>query len=312
MRTIQLMDGRRIDPTALGFTSVHEHVVPYDVPNDKREEIISHVLAQLDKAYSLGVRTIIDVSPRLNLNLLLDIIPLTPMQIVGCTGFYIVPENVLKNYSVYDFLSHILYEFENGIQGSGVLPGVIKIGSRNENLSDWEIRALTAAGIAQKMTGLPLCVHSCAGCDKQQKIFEEAGADLSRVYFSHTEANFGWEGRTFEEEVKLLEGVMEKGSFLSFNNFNNWTHTPEDCLADLIKTFAADGYSGKLLATMDYVATYNSSGKLEVLWEDICSDGAARDYSYIISHVVPWMRSKGIDEDTINAMNYANPVKLFG
>ncbi len=311
MRTIQLIDGRQISPANLGFTTVHEHIVPYDCPDEKREEAIEYCVKRLNHAYSLGVRTIVDVSPRLNLPLLMEVASLTPMQIVACTGFYVEPAKVLCNYSIHDFLSHMLFEAEHGIQGSGVLPGVIKIGSRNAKLEDWEMRALTAAGIAQKETGLPLCVHSVAAFEKQQALIAAGGADLNRVYFSHVEANFGWEGRSFDEEIELMKEVLDRGSYLSFNNFNNWQHTPEDCMANIIKTLANDGYADRLLATMDFVWSFEN-GKPSVLWEDICEDKDLRDYGYLISHVQPWMRSQGIDEAVIRAMNYDNPVKLFG
>ncbi len=80
-----------------------------------------------------------------------------------------------------------------------------------------------------------------SGCAEQQRILEKEGADLSRWYFSHVDATFGWEGRTVEQEIDYLERVVEKGSFLSFNNFGNWNHTKTGDLALIINELTARG-----------------------------------------------------------------------
>lgn len=315
MREIQLIDGRRIHASQMGFCSVHEHIITREYPQEKREEVIRYATERLNKAYSVGVRTIVDASPVVDIELLREVVAQTPMQVIASTGFYLGNDDLYKTYSVDDFLSHIMNEMEYGIGGTGIMPGLIKVATQSPNLDsnlrDWEIKKLTAAGIAQKETGLPVCVHSVCGFESQEKVLREAGADMSRVYFSHVEANQGWNGRSFEEEVKLIEEVLDRGSSLSFNNFNNWTHTPEECMARLIRRLSEDGYADHLMATMDFVWFFKDD-KPYVLWEDICEDKDQRDYAYLVTHVQPWMRSHGIPESVIHAMNYENPARIFG
>lgn len=319
MRNIRLIDGTQINAAQMGFCSVHEHIIPKICPSDKRGEIIQYAKERLDKAYAAGVRTIIDVSASAvienvwdhDIELLREIVGMTAMQVVASTGFYNGPDGFYDGFSVHDFLFHIMREVEYGVKHTGIIPGAIKVASANACLKDCEIRALTAAGIAQRETGLPLCVHSVTGIDRQQEIIGAAGADLSKVYFCHAEANQGWEGRSFDEQVEIFKKVLDQGSSLSFNNFNNWTHTPEECMARLISTLSKAGYGDRLLATMDFVWSYKDS-KPVVLWEDICEDRDQRDYAYLITHVHPWMREHGISEDVIHAMNYKNPARIFG
>ena len=311
MRKVQLVNGKKIPTSQMGFCSVHEHILPSNCPPDQRAMAVDVAVRQLQRAYDLGMRTIIDVTANVDAALLQEVARRSPVQIVAGPGCYIDMEGQYEHYSVYDYLAHYMDCVKGGLDGTGVFPGALKIATRGATLTRSEERALTAAGIAQRLSGLPLCVHSVCACDKQQRVLEEAGADLSHTYFCHIEANQGWEGRTFEEEVELLEGIMEKGSYLCFNNFNNWTHTPEECMANLISRFVQDGYTEKLLATMDYVWNFAPDG-IHVLWEEICSDGKMRDYSYLITHVVPWLREKGIPESAIHAMHYENPARLFG
>ena len=71
------------------------------------------------------------------------------------------------------------------------------------------------------------------------------------------------------------------------------------------------GYADHLMATMDFVWFFKDD-KPYVLWEDICEDKDQRDYAYLVTHVQPWMRSHGIPESVIHAMNYENPARIFG
>ena len=107
-----------------------------------------------------------------------------------------------------------------------------------------------------------------------------------------------------------MEKALNKGSSFSFNNFGNTEHTPEECMVNLIKRLATDGYADRMMATMDFVYSYKN-GKPFVLWEDICRDKDRRDYAYIISDVLPWMRAHGIAEKVIHAMNHENVVRIF-
>ena len=311
MRTIPLITGESIPADQMGFCSAHEHIIPgKGFPPEKRAEVIEYSRKRLEKAYSLGVRTIVDVSPSVDIELLREVVEPTKMQVVGCTGFYLGLNGIYDGKTVDEFADHMLEEAKYGIEKTGIMPGVIKVATANPVLEEWEVRVLTAAGLVQKETGLPLCVHSVTGLQHQAPVLEQAGADMSRVYFCHVEANQGWEGRSFDEEIRLMERVLEKGSRFAFNNFNNWTHTPESCMAKLIKTLARDGFADRMMATMDFLWFYQND-KPCVLWEDICSDSDQRDYGYLISHVIPWMRSQGIDEGLIHAMNHENPAGFF-
>lgn len=309
MREVHLVNGC-IPVSEMGFCSVHEHVMPHPCLPEYREHTIKYAVERLHNAYALGLRTIVDVSPWGEAGMLKEIAEQAPVQIICCTGFYTRLDG-LSLYSADDFASHMLREIDHGVQGSGIIPGVIKIASTKAQPVGLEMRALQAAGRVQGKTGIPLCVHSVTGCQHQQAILGDSGADLSRVYFSHVEAAQGWEGRSLAEEIELLKQVLSHGSYLSFNNFGNWSHTPEDCMASLITALVEAGYADRLLATMDFVWSYRE-GKPCVLWEDICEEGDRRDYAYLLSHVQPWMRKRGIPEKVIHMMNHENPAQLFG
>jgi len=144
----------------------------------------------------------------------------------------------------------------------------------------------------------------------QQDILLEAGADLSKVYFSHVEAEFSWEGRSRDEELDYLTAVVGRGSSLCFNNFGNWAHTKPETLAAIIQTLTDRGFPDRMVATMDFVWDYKE-GRRVVLWENINPGGRDRTYGYLLSSVVPWLREQGVQEDVILNMIRDTPRRIF-
>lgn len=298
-----------ISPADMGLTSMHEHI-PLDFSGDCREDAYQFALAELKKARALGLQTLVEVTPRRDVEAIRRIAEAAGINVIVCTGYYNDLTDEEKTYSVDQFLRHMLDEIEDGIAASGIYPGVIKIASANTIPNEIERRALTAAGLAQKGSGLPLCVHSVTGCKNQQTILEAAGADLSKVYFSHIEAEFGWEGRSFDAQVDYLCALMKKGSVLSFNNFGNWAHTRPEVLAGLIAAFKARGFADHQVATMDVTWSYEN-GRRKILWEDINPDGIRRTYAYLLSDMAPWLRANGIAQADVLKMIQDTPRRIF-
>jgi phosphotriesterase-related protein len=264
----------------IGLCSMHEHI-PIDQAGPYAEDAFRFAVSELNHSRELGLKTIIEVSPRRDVAAIRRVAAETGVQIVVCTGFYTDLTPAERAYSVEQFRAHMLAEIEGGIEGSSVYPGVIKVASANAVPDEIETRLLSAAGWVQKESGLPICVHSVTGCQRQQEILAAAGANLAKVYFSHIEAVFGWEGRSLEEQLDVLTAVVAKGSFLCYNNFGNWAHTAPDILARII------------------------------LWEDINPGGERRTYAYLLTDVLPWLKERGISDAVAHQLVFANPRRIF-
>jgi len=310
-REIQTVTGT-IGSADMGLTSMHEHVPLDRAASDVEwDDAYQYCVEELKKAKQLGLRTIVEVSPRRDVEGVKRVAEESEMQIIVCTGFYTDLTDEEKRYSIDDFRKRMMAEIEKGISGSGIFPGVIKLAAQNEKLTGFETRLFTAGGIVQRETGLPICTHAVAGCMLQQNILEEAGADLRKVYYSHVEAEKGWEGRSLSEQIDHLEQVVSKGSTLSYNNFGNWAHTSEESLSSIILAMIERGYGDNQVATMDLVFNY-MDGTRKVLWEDINPDGKIRSYAYLLSHVVPWLISHGVEMEHITKMIEGTPQRIFG
>ena len=98
-------------------------------------------------------------------------------------------------------------ELNEGIDGTNVKAGIIKVAGNLPELTPWEVQVFTAAAKVQRKTGVCIATHACAGSREQADVLLRAGADLNRVFFSHVEAEFGWQGRTLKEEAIYLETI---------------------------------------------------------------------------------------------------------
>ncbi|WP_338869078.1 hypothetical protein WBJ53_19205 [Spirosoma sp. SC4-14] len=292
----------------MGITSVHEHIV---MPSDpvQRKKSFDFAVNDLKKAKALGLKTIVDVGPTDDVVGIQEVSKASGVNVICCTGSYLLKDEQ-QSMTVADFETRMVKDIEEGIQGTQIRPGVIKVAARKLPITPAEKNLFIAAAHVQKRYSLPICTHAVSGCVEQQQILEEAGADLKHCYFSHVEATFGWSGRTVQQEIDYLETVVKKGSTLSFNNFGNWNHTKPNDLALIIQELTKRGYDDRMVATIDLTWTF-VDGNIKILWEDTNEEGKDRTYSYPLRKVVPWLRDKGIPKSTINKFLIDNPRRIF-
>jgi phosphotriesterase-related protein len=295
-------------PGQMGITSVHEHI-PLNFEPEQRTKSMAFAISELKKAKENGLQTIIEVSPTRDVAGLREVSLATGVNVVCSTGFYVLTKEQ-QSLTVEECENHMISEIEEGIQGTSIRPGVIKVAAKGLPITPAERNVFIAAAHIQQRYKLPICTHAVSGCAEQQQILEEAGADLNHVYFSHVEATFGWSGRKVGKEIDYLENVVKKGSTLSFNNFGNWYHTKPEDLALIIRELTKRGYDDRMVATMDLTWSFEN-GDLKILWGDTNEDGNDRTYSYLLRKAVPWMRENRISKKSGNKFILDNPRLIF-
>ncbi len=306
-KTIPTVTGE-LSPHQMGITSAHEHIQLQSDPV-QREKSMAFAVADLKRAKELGLKTIIDVTPTRDVRGLKEVSLATGINVVCCTGFYLLNDEQ-QAFKVPDFENHMIREIEDGIQGTQIRPGVIKVAVRGLPITEGERNVLIAAANVQKRYNMPVCTHAVSGCAEQQEILEQAGADLNHCYYSHVEATFGWSGRNVEQVIEYLHKVVEKGGTLSFNNFGNWNHTRPEDLSLIIKELVKRGFDDRMVATMDLTWSF-ADNKLKILWSDTNEGGEDRTYSYLLRKAVPWMKENGVPERSVNKFILDNPRRIF-
>ena len=192
----------------------------------------------------------------------------------------------------------IVRELTDGIDTTGVRAGIIKVAANTPQMTDWEKQVFRAAAKAQLETGACIATHACSGSREQAQVLLEAGADLNRVFFSHVEAEFGWEGRSLQEEVKYLEAIARQGGSLLFNNFGFEFDTPWPDLTYLLHYLCDAGLQEKILMSVDCNWTWNEEGKMEFEAERDHPEAARRTFAYMMTKVVPDLLEGGFTEES--------------
>ena len=301
----------------LGETMMHEHVFFWNWGQEhKRSASVAYARDELNKAAACGANTVVDVGPipTRNLAWYKELAPQTPVNIILSTGFYVegsTPEP-FHSLSEAECVERFRKELEEGIQDSGVRAGLIKAASNKAKLTDWEVKVLRGAAKVQSETGVPVCLHSCEGARSQFDLLVTNGADPERLYFSHVEAEFGWEGRTLREEAKYLEAICKEGGSLFFNNYLFEFDTPHEDMMYLMHYLLDKGYLKRLLFGMDVNFNIADDGTIWMEAEKEHPETRQRTWEAIYTGFMPLLKSWGFTDAHIKTIFVDNPRNMFG
>jgi len=230
----------------------------------------------------------------------------TGVNIVMGASFYVDaahPVN-MNEVSEEEIFEKIVEDITEGVDSTGIKSGIIGEVGCSWPLTDNELKVLRASGKAQMATGAPLLIHPGRHETSPFEIIEilrKAGADLTRTVMAHVERTI------FKRED--FERLAETGCYVEWDIFgteqsyylpNPNIDMPNDATRmDQIGWLLEGGYEDKI-----------------VIAHDICSKQrlikyGGHGYFYIISHIVPRMRSRGFNQDTIDKILIDNPKSIL-
>jgi phosphotriesterase-related protein len=314
MTTIQTARGP-IELDQLGQTMMHEHVFFWSYPEQWHDRLMAFARKELQELVNAGGQTLVDVGPlpQRRMDWYAEIVAQIDLNIILPTGFYVekrTPED-LRAQSEDQYVERFTRELTIGIGESGMRAGVIKVAGNKAALTPWEIKVMRAGARVQRETGVPICTHACEGARSQFDVLTRAGADPERLYFSHVDAEFGWEGRTLTEEARHLVEIAREGGSLYFNNFALERDTPPEDLMFLIHVLCDKGYAHRVLFGID--ANFYADEDGRIYWEDEKTnpETAVRDYAYTYTGAIPLMRKWGFTDADFHVFLVENPRRMF-
>jgi phosphotriesterase-related protein len=325
MKKIQTVNGD-ISVENLGFTLMHDHLV-FDFQDQFRSLEIDYIRGKIAAYQSAGGKTIVDLTPHRRIGWIKDICKGFDLNFILSTGFYLdvdyvcgfmlnkirqlVPPESRTNTPEQN-ADRMVQEITEGIEGTNIKAGIIKVASDQAELTPYEINVFTAAAIASAKTKTPIAIHSCTGQLAQWRILEKAGADPSRVFFSHVEEEYGWEGRSMQQQVEHFLWLLKQGCYLQFNNFGFYFNTPKEDLLYLLRTLADKGFLSQIFVSMDCVWEVDDTGRIWHDGERQHPEVYNRDYAYIIKYAIPLMQMEGgFTNDEIITIFEENPRRFF-
>lgn len=228
-------------------------------------------------------------------------------DLVLATGFFVhdVLGPEIEAMSVEEMADFMLDEIENGIAGTSVRAGVIKIGI-SEVIYPVERKALLAAAIAHCKTGLPIYVHtypwSWAGLEALELLMEN-GVPGRSVCICHTDVTFDYD---------YLTALLSRGAYLTFDNFSKEFYFPPSDGAFAGGPFATDVERVRMLAKL----IRDGYGKQLMLAVDLCLKASLHKYGgwgydHIFENIVPMMQQEGFPKEDITMLIERNPIEFL-
>lgn len=316
MMTVNSVLGK-IGTEELGTTLIHEHVICCDWSMRmafrekwfEREVVVQMAVAQLKKAKErYHIQTVVDgtaINLGRDIELIKEVSQKSGVHMIASTGMYFNEEPYLMEKPIGQLVDLLLKECEEGIEGTNILPGIIKTATDSDGITPLNQKLLYMTSILQKETRLPVFAHSDARIPtglKQQDELERNGADLSRIVIGHS-------GDT--NDLDYLEELMKRGSYIGMDRFGDDAKNSLENRIHTIYELCQRGWIGKMVLSHDY-STYIDWNKHT--WEGTKHADYEHldvDYTYIHRKAIPMLLRMGLTEGDLDIMMVDNVKKLF-
>lgn len=299
-----------IDPSDLGFTLMHEHVLVANHSMRKafpdwidREERVAFAVGEIQAAKELGVRTIVDLTP-INLGRDIEIIrevaEKAEVQMIAATGFYWHEEPWFIGWEADRLVEWLLRDIEHGIEGTDVKAGIVKCATDAPGITDLNRKLLTVAARLHCASGVPISTHTDVQNRSglaQQDIFEEEGVDLSRVVIGHCGDS---------EDLDYLEAILKRGSFIGMDRFGLNQLLSFEKRVETVAELCRRGYSERMVVSHDACCGIDWFPGM-----DLSEAMPEWNFRHLCNDVIPALRKKGVTEEEILDLTVANPRRVF-
>ncbi|MFZ0667423.1 MAG: hypothetical protein WAM97_16840 [Acidimicrobiales bacterium] len=308
-----------VDSDSLGVTLMHEHVfilspeIQQNWPTDWDEDrAVSDAVERLGQVVDAGVQTIVDltvVGLGRNMPLIQRVAKQVDLNIVVATGLYTYDS--LPHYFDYrgpsmrpngvDLLEEFfLHDIEDGISGTGVLPGVLKCATDKQGVTPGVERVLRSVAKAHRRTGLLISTHTDAHTKRgleQQEIFKSEGVDLSRVVIGHS-------GDT--TDIDYLEALLAEGSTLGMDRFGVDVYCPEEDRVDTVARLCENGWASQI------VLSHDASCHIDWFDDELLRRSTPTwNFLHISKTIIPKLLERGVTETQVQTMLVDAPRRLL-
>ncbi len=293
----------------IGFTLPHEHTYVYLWRIEERFDYATQtesedvLAAELEEFRTRGGSCLVDLTlPGMGRDAarVKALSERTGVHIVlGCGYYrepYYPPGALVDRRSVGAIADDLVEEIENGIDGTGIRPGILgEIGTHKPWISAQEERVHRAVARAQRLTGLSITTHSVlsrVGLDQLQ-LFLEEGADPSRIIIGHCD---GYPDLDYYLELLNLGASIEFDG-LGYNA--PYLRFGEPMILGLLLELLERRLESQILLSQD-VCTMERLKRF-----------GGNGYSYLQEAIVPKLREAGVTDDLIDTLTVENPRRLL-
>lgn len=297
-----------IDASDMGTTLPHEHALANFQPYAEwmrqpltydRDEVVSVVLPRLRRLRELGCRTFVDVTAThlgRDAALLRRLSEESGLHVLTVTGNYAAFEYRFLPPYAYSLTAEALAgrwigEWTDGIDGTGVRPGLIKLGFNGRALSEVERKLIHAGALAHRETGLTIGAHTgpAVAAVEQLAILEREGVHPSAWIWIHAQN---------EPDSSRHIAAAQRGAWVSFDGIDAKSLEQHVGLVTRLRD----------AGLLDHVLISQDAG-----WYTVGQPrgGTSRSYEVVFTDFLPALRARGFTPAEIDTLTVRNPAKAL-
>jgi phosphotriesterase-related protein len=293
-------------PEKLGVTLPHEHVLVDFIGADKVSrgrydppEVVKAALPHLQRIKELGCQGFCECTPAYigrDPGLLKQLAQASGLHILTNTGYYgarqgkFLPAHA-RTEKPEQLAQRWLREWKEGIEGTGVKPGFIKIGVDAGPLPEVNRKLVRAAAMTHRESGLTIAAHTGDGTAALEalKLLKEEGLEGSAFIWVHAQN---------EKDPVLHARAADQGAWVEFDGIGPQTVKQH---LEFVKALKGRGHLGRVLLSHD-------AG-----WYHVGEPGGGkfRPFDTLFSEFLPALKADGFTDAVIKQLTADNPRKAF-
>jgi predicted metal-dependent phosphotriesterase family hydrolase len=292
----------QIERADLGTTLMHEHVLVDFIGADKAspsrydaDAVFAKVLPYLKQVKELGAASLVECTPAYlgrDPKLLARLSKASGLHILSNTGYYGARKHAhLPAHAFTETAEQVaarwIREHEQGIDGTGIRPALMKIGVDAGPLSEVNVKMVRAAAIAHRATSLPIAAHSGDGVAafEELDLIEKAGAPLSAFIWVHANA---------EKDPDRHVKAAARGAWVEFDGIGEKSVERH---VTLVMHMKAAGHLDRVLVSHD-------AGWYRVGEPD---GGEFRPFDTLFTKFIPALKAAGATDADVRQLLVENP-----
>ena len=294
----------KVDVSELGIILPHEHICCYYEPfymiaksHHLDKELLKsraiEFLTHIKNTYGIG--TLVDCTP-INLGrdieLMKDISRGSGVHIIASSGFYHTEEVILELKPEEYLCDMIVYDVRNANVG------LLKFAVDKEHMTAMNKKMLHALCMAQKVLGIPLCIHTNAFLKNGTEIADfvlDCGVEASAVTIAHCGDS---------DDNGYITEFLNKGFYIGFDRFydRNDDEFFEKKIAQLYELYKS--------ANKDRILISHDAN----IYNEFCRKSSVAEknpYENIFKNLIPKMKKTGFTDGEINKLMRENPINML-
>ncbi|HEY5918797.1 MAG TPA: phosphotriesterase [Chryseolinea sp.] len=304
-RTIMTVTGP-ISADDLGTALIHEHILvdfigaaQYNPQRWNDEDVIKKVLPFLKEVKNAGCKTIVDCTPNFlgrDVLLLQRLSKESELSIITNTGYYggsdekFLPLQAFTETSS-ELAARWIAEWENGIDGTGIKPGFMKISVNPGTLSKVSQKLVEAAAKTHLRSGLTIASHTgpAIAAFEEIEILKKQGVSPDAFIWVHAQS---------EKDPNQHLKAARMGTWVSLDGVSD-SNIPQ--YVDSLTLLKKERALHRILLSHD--AGWYEPGKPD--------GGNFRGYMSLFKQLIPALMEKGFTNKDIDQLLIENPKEAF-